>query len=52
MKDPIVDEIHKIREQIAKECNNDLKQIFKRIREDEKQHANRLVNKKDIPKAS
>jgi hypothetical protein len=45
-KDPIVEEIHLIRDKIAKECNYDLKQIMKRLRRGEKQHAGRIVYKK------
>jgi len=42
-KDPIVEEIHAIRRQIAKECNYDLKQIVDRLREKEKKHKERLI---------
>ena len=42
-KDPIVEEIHAIRKQIAKECNYDLDQIVDRLREQEKKHKERLV---------
>jgi hypothetical protein len=35
-KDPIVEEIHLIREKIAKECNYDLKQIIRRLKKREK----------------
>ncbi len=42
-KDPIVEEIHAIRRQIAKECNYDLKQIVERLRKKEKKHKERLM---------
>jgi hypothetical protein len=42
-KDPIVEEIHAIREQIAQECNYDIKQIVARLRKHEKEHPDRLV---------
>ena len=45
-KDPIVEEIYLIREKIAKECNYDLKQIIKRLKRREKEHAGRIVYKK------
>jgi hypothetical protein len=45
-KDPIVEEIHHIREKIAKECNYDLKQIMKRLKRSEKEHAGQIVYKK------
>ncbi len=44
-KDHIVDEIHNIREQIAHECNYDMKQIFERLKKKEKEHSDRLVVK-------
>lgn len=45
-KDPIVEEIHTIREQIAQECDYDLKQIVARLRKQEKEHIGRVVHKK------
>ncbi len=45
-KDPIVEEIHLVREKIAKECNYDLKQIVNRMRKREKAHRERVVSKK------
>ena len=42
-KDPIVEEIHAIREQIAQECDYDIKQIVARLRKHEKEHPDRLV---------
>jgi hypothetical protein len=42
-KDPIVEEIHAIREQIAQECDYDIKQIVARLRKYEKDHSHRLV---------
>ena len=44
-QDPIVEEIHAIREKIARECGFDLSQIMVRLRESEKQHPERLVDK-------
>jgi hypothetical protein len=45
-KDPLVEEIHLVREKIAKECNYDLKQIMNRMRKKEKEHRGRVVSKK------
>ena len=42
-KDPIVEEIHAIREQIAQECDYDIKQIIARLRKHEKEHPDRLT---------
>jgi hypothetical protein len=44
-KDPIVEEIHAIREQIAQECDYDIKQIIARLRKHEKEHPDRIVYK-------
>jgi len=45
-KDPIVEEIHLIREKIAKECNYDMKHIMKRLKRREREHAGQIVYKK------
>ena len=42
-KDPIVEEIHAIRAQIARECHDDLRQVFARLRAGERTHRDRLV---------
>ena len=42
-KDPIVEEIHAIRRQIARECNHNLGQIVERLRKKEKRHKERLI---------
>jgi hypothetical protein len=47
-RDPIVEEIHSIREQIARECNYDIKQIIARLRVKEEEHKDRLVYKEDV----
>jgi hypothetical protein len=47
-KDPIVEEIHAVREQIARECNYDLGEIFARLRIRQKANAERLVHKEDL----
>ncbi len=45
-KDPIVEEIHAIRKKISQECNHDLKEIVKRLRQKEEAHQDRLVSPK------
>ena len=47
-KDPIVEEIRAVREQIARECNYDLAEICARLRRNQDAHAGRLVRKEDI----
>jgi hypothetical protein len=47
-KDPIVEEIHAIREQIARECDYDLKRIMDRLRKKEKEHVGQVVQKEEL----
>jgi putative heme iron utilization protein len=49
-KDPIVEEIHAVREQIARECNYELGEIFARLRMRQKANAERIVRKEDLAK--
>ena len=49
-KDPIVEEIHAAREQIARACNYDLQTILIRLKQQEAEHPERLVRKEDLPK--
>ena len=44
-KDPIVEEIHLVREKIARECNYDLKKIMNRLRKKEKDNRERVVSR-------
>ena len=41
--DPIIDEVHKIREEIAREAGNDLRKLVERLKESQKRHGDRLV---------
>lgn len=43
--DPIVDEIHRIRQEIAREAGNDLHTLVLRLQESQKRHGDRLVTK-------
>ena len=44
-KDPIVEEIRAIREEIAQKCGNDIGRIVEYLRSKEKEHSGRLVTK-------
>lgn len=47
MKDPIVEEIHKVREDILEECGNDKKTLmeyFRRVEEEEKKKGRKVVS--------
>ncbi len=50
LKDPIVDEIHKIREDLLKEFDGDMKKYVHYIREQEDKHPERLVSREDLIK--
>ena len=45
-KDSILEEIHEVRAQIAKECTYDIKEIIARLKQKEKEHSERVVEKK------
>ncbi|MFL5331410.1 MAG: hypothetical protein ACJ8C4_21180 [Gemmataceae bacterium] len=42
-EDPIVAEVHRIREQIAAECNYDLDEFLASLREEQDRYSDRLV---------
>lgn len=42
--DPIVEEVHKIREKLFAECGGDLAAYMTRLKEREKEHRHRLVS--------
>ena len=44
--DPIVEEVHKIREQIAHECDDDMDRIFEFLKNKEAQRSERVVYRK------
>ncbi len=44
MRDPVVDEVHRIRQKIFfEECGGDWKRFFERIKKSETQHPEKLV---------
>ena len=45
-KDPIVEEIHKTREQIAREYDHDVNRILNHLRKKEIENSDRVVYKK------
>ncbi|MDP2983417.1 MAG: hypothetical protein Q8O92_08815 [Candidatus Latescibacter sp.] len=47
-KDPIVEEIHLIREKMLEECGGDLEKLMDRLKARESEHKDRLVTLKDI----
>ena len=49
MRDPVVDEVHRIRQKIFfEECGGDWKRYFERIKKSEAQHPQKLVRPADL----
>jgi hypothetical protein len=48
IKDPIVEEVHKIREQILSDCGDDIEALMDRLKDRESRDKNRLVSKEMI----
>jgi hypothetical protein len=51
-KDPIVEEIHRIREKMLEECGGDLEKLMDRLKTRESRHKDRLVSEKDIKRST
>lgn len=43
--DPIVDKVHAVREEIAREAGNDVWKLVRRLQESQKEHGDRLVTR-------
>jgi hypothetical protein len=48
MNDPIVEEIHRIRDRMLAECGGDFQKYMDRIRESQEQDRHRLVTKEEL----
>lgn len=44
INDPIVEEIHRIREKLSRKFQFDVRKIFEDVKQKERQHGDRLVN--------
>jgi len=49
LNDPIVEEVHRIREKMLAECDGDLDKLLDRLKEAEEQDRDRLVSKDQMP---
>ena len=49
-KDPIVEEVHKAREKLMEECDNDPEKLFEYLCKQQEKHKDRLVTKEMIDK--
>jgi len=52
MNDPIVEELHQVRERIWVECGGDLEGLIRRLREADSKNKDRLVTVEDVQKRS
>jgi hypothetical protein len=48
-KDPIVEEVHRIREKMLADCDGDFAKLFERLRDAQKQDEERVVKKDQLP---
>jgi hypothetical protein len=48
-QDPIVEEIHRIRQAIARDCRFDLHELMERLRREEEKHPGVVVSTLDEP---
>ena len=49
-KDPIVEEIHRIREKMLSECGGDLDKLIERLKAAEAEHPERLITAEELRK--
>ena len=49
LNDPIVEEIHLIRERMLAECGGDMEKLLGRLRESQGQDQDRLVTRDQVP---
>lgn len=47
-QDPIVEEIHRIREKLLAECGGDFQKYMDSLRQAQEEHRDRLVTKEDV----
>lgn len=45
---PIVEEVRAARAKILEECGGDLKELMRRLREDQKKHPDRIITKEEL----
>ena len=49
-EDPVVEEIHRIREKMLEDCGGDLERLMDRMKNHESRHKDRLISPKDFKK--
>ncbi len=47
-RDPVVEEVHRIREQMWDECGGDLDRLIEFLRAGEAQHRDRIISKDEL----
>jgi hypothetical protein len=50
MKDPIVEEVHRIRSKLLEESGGDIKKMMSRMKENAKGYPNRITSKEEFRK--
>ena len=50
MKDPIVEEIHRIRQKLLEECDGDIEKLMDRLKKMESDHRGQIVSQKEFSK--
>ncbi len=50
MKDPIVEEVHRIRGKLLEESGGDMKKMMARMKENSKAYPNRITSKEELRK--
>ena len=48
-RDPVVDEVHQIRQKLLDECGGDLDRLLDRVKAGEKNHRNLVVTNTPLP---
>jgi len=49
-KDPIVEEIHQIRQKLLEKCDGDLEKLMEHLKSCEKEHQAQVVSREDLKK--
>jgi NAD dependent epimerase/dehydratase family enzyme len=49
IQDPIVEEVHRIREKLSRKFQFDIRKIFEDVKQREQQHRDRIVNLRGKP---
>ena len=48
IKDPIIEEVYRVRQKLMEECNGDLNELLKRLKSEELQDQHRVVSMVEV----